>query len=123
MLQGIVCSYLKCFHNSLVASYGIIRKIQTFRIEYLWIPKPYYMDLCSDVTRIFRLGGLKPCALAVASPVLRGWGHRMRIATTVLKLGYTNDYVRLGDIASEAAIAEGKKPLTTRGSGGARSEE
>ena len=31
----VVCSYLKCFHNSLVASYGTIRKTQTFKFEYL----------------------------------------------------------------------------------------
>src|SRR6218665_1096902 len=46
MLQSIVCSYLKCFHNSLVASYRIIQRMQTFKFEYLRMLKTCYMHLC-----------------------------------------------------------------------------
>src|SRR6218665_1013520 len=46
MLQSIVCTYLKCFHNSLVASYRIIQRTQTFKFEYLRMLKTDYMHLC-----------------------------------------------------------------------------
>src|SRR6218665_351668 len=45
MLWSIVCSYLKCFHNSLVASYQIIQRTQTFKFEYLRILKTSYKHL------------------------------------------------------------------------------